>query len=155
MEKIFLLFLIFLVSISFGQSKNKETIVDSLAISKTEVIDCGCKENPENINDENRIYSAGQTDIRPELLGWVTKEQFIKDNFRTPVVNGEKIEGKIYVDFIVEKDGLISNISILRDVGHGTGQEAKRVLQNMPRWNPAKKDGEIVRCRYTMPMILP
>lgn len=155
MEKVFLLSLIFFVSISFGQSKNKETAIDSLSIPKTEIISCCSEEITGNINDENKIYSAAGVDIRPELLGWVKKEQFIKDNFKTPIVNGEKIEGKVYVSFVVEKDGLFSNISIIRDVGHGTGVEAKRVLKNMPRWNPAKKDGEIVRCMYAMPMILP
>lgn len=83
------------------------------------------------------------------------KEQFIKDNFKTPVVDGEPIKGKVFVTFVVEKDGSISNIVILRDVGHGTGEEAIRILQNMPRWNPAKKDGKIVRSLYPMPITIP
>jgi len=155
MKKLFSLFFILFVSFSFGQSKNKEITPDFPSIPKTEIISCGCNENSTEIYDENKIYSAAAVDIRPEMLGWITKEQFIKDNFRTPLVNGEKIEGKVYVDFIVEKDGTITNIHILRDVGHDTGKEAIRLLQNMPRWNPAKKDGIIIRCRYTMPMIIP
>lgn len=155
MKKLFLLFFIQFISFSFGQNKNQESTSDFPSIPKTEVISCGCNENSNEIYDENKIYNVAVIDIRPEMLGWITKEKFIKDHFRTPIVNGEKIEGKVYVDFTVEKDGTISNIYIIRDLGHGTGEEAKRVLQNMPRWNPAKKDGKIVRCRYAMPMIIP
>lgn len=155
MKNLSLVFLIFYISISFAQSKNKETTINSLSKPKTEVILCCCKEETEIINDENKIYSTAAVDVRPELLGWVKKEQFIKDNFKTPIVNGEKITGKVYVAFVIEKDGTISNITILRDVGHGTGEEAKRVLKNMPRWNPAKKGGKIVRSMYSMPIILP
>jgi protein TonB len=144
------------ISFSFGQSKNKEPKKDFLPIPKTgTTILCCCNENSNEIYDENKTYNVAVVDIRPEMLGWIPKEKFIKENFRTPIVNGEKIDGKVYVDFTVEKDGTISNIYIIRDVGHGTGEEAKRVLQNMPRWNPAKKNGEIVRCRYAMPMLLP
>ena len=143
MKKLFFILFLFSTSISFGQS------------TKAEVIDCGCKENSNDIYDENKIYSTAAVDIKPEILGWVKKEQFIKDNFRTPIVNGEKIYGKIYVTFVIEKDGTISNINILRDVGHGTGDEAKRILENMPKWNPAKIGEKIVRTLYAMPITIP
>ncbi len=151
MVKLISLLFIFFISISFAQSK----INDSLPIPKigTPIV-CGCKGDP-IYRDENTIYSSGIVDVQPEFLGSVTKEQFIKDNFRTPFVNGEKITGKVYVDFIVEKDGTITNISIIRDVGHETGEEAKRVLNNMPKWKPAKIGGKIVRCNLAMPMIIP
>lgn len=155
MKKLFSLFFMLFVSFSFGQNKTNEKSSDFPGIPKGEVISCGCNENSNEIYDENKIYNVAVVDIRPEMLGWITKEKNIKDNFRTPIVNGEKIEGKVYVSFVIEKDGLISNISILRDVGNGTGEEAKRVLQNMPRWSPAKIGGKIVRCMYTMPMIIP
>lgn len=142
MKKLFFILFLFSTSISFGQS------------TKAEVIVCGCK-GDSKYRDENTIYSFGIVDVKPEILGWVKKEQFIKDNFRTPIVNGEKIFGKIYVTFVIEKDGTISNINILRDVGHGTGDEAKRVLENMPRWNPAKIGEKIVRCNYAMPITIP
>lgn len=154
MVKLISLLYIFFVSFSFGQSKNKENTPNSKSTSKTEVIVCGCKGDP-IYRDENTIYSSGIVDERPEILGRITKEQFIKNNFRTPFVNGKKITGKVYVNFIVEKDGTITNISIIRHVGHGTGEEAKRVLQNMPRWKPAKIGGKIVRCSYSMPMVIP
>ena len=155
MEKLFLLFFILFFSFSFGQSKTKEKSTDLPGIPKGEVISCGCNENSNKIYDENTIYNLSAVDVKPEILGWVKKEQFIKDNFRTPIVDDEKIVGKIYVTFVIEKDGTISNINILRDVGHGTGEEAKRVLQNMPRWNPAKIAGKSVRCLYAMPMVIP
>ncbi|MEO8253618.1 MAG: energy transducer TonB [Flavobacterium sp.] len=156
MKKLFSLFFILFISISFAQNKNKEPNKDFLPLPKIgTTILCDCNENSENINDENKIYPAGEVDVRPELLGWIKKEQFIKDNFKTPIVNGEKIEGKIYVILTIEKDGTISNINIIRNVGNGTGEEAKRVLQNMPRWNSAKKNGKSVRCWFPMPITIP
>lgn len=153
MKKLFSLLFILFISFSFGQIKNKKNTSNSPSTSKSETISCGCTNNEDN-NDENKIH-FGDTDTRPELLGNLTKEQLIKDNFKTPIVNGKKIFGKIYVTFVIEKDGNISNINILRDVGHGTGEEAIRILQNMPRWNPAKKDGKIVRSLYPMPITIP
>lgn len=155
MKKLFSLLFIFFISFSFGQIKNKKNTSNFPTTSKSEVISCGCNENSNDIYDENKIYSTAAVDVKPEILGWVKKEQFIKDNFRTPIVNGEKIFGKIYVTFVIEKDGTISNINILRDVGHGTGDEAKRVLENMPRWNPAKIGDKIVRTMYAMPITIP
>ena len=155
MKKLFSLFFILFVSFSFGQSKNKEKSPNMPSLSKWEFISCCCNENSNKIYDENTIYDLSEVDVKPEILGRVKKEQFIKDNFRTPIVNGKKIFGRVYVIFVIEKNGTISNLKILRHVGHGTDKEAKRVLQNMPRWNPAKKGGKIVRSIYSMPMIIP
>lgn len=155
MKKLFSLFFMLFVSFSFGQSKTKEKSPHRPSLSKWKVISCCCNENSNKIYDENTIYHLSEVDVKPEILGQVKKEQFIKDNFRTPIVNGKKIKGKVYVYFTVEKNGTISNLKILRHVGHGTDKEATRVLKRMPRWKPAKIGDKIVRCHYPMPIIIP
>ncbi|MBO7540440.1 MAG: energy transducer TonB, partial [Bacteroidales bacterium] len=64
----------------------------------------------------------------------------------------EKITGKVYVSFVVEKDGSISNVKVLRDIGYGCGEEAVRVVKAMPRWKPGMQRGKNVRVQYTLPL---
>lgn len=64
----------------------------------------------------------------------------------------KKIEGVVYVSFVVERDGSISNVKVLRGIGGDCDKEAVRVVQNMPRWEPGKHRGKPVRVRFTMPI---
>jgi hypothetical protein len=62
------------------------------------------------------------------------------------------ITGKVYVSFVVETDGSISNPRILRDIGGGCGKEAVRVVKMMPKWTPGKQDGKPVRVQFNLPV---
>ena len=64
------------------------------------------------------------------------------------------LSGGVTLRFIVEKDGSLSNIRIIRDAGMGTGEEAVRVLQNSVKWKPGMNKGEAVRVEYTLPIQL-
>jgi protein TonB len=57
----------------------------------------------------------------------------------------------VVVKFVVEKDGSITNIQIVRDIGGGCGREVERIIRLMPRWKPAKKNGLPVRSWQTFP----
>ena len=61
-------------------------------------------------------------------------------------------KGKVVVGFIVEKDGSITDIKLIRDIGAGCGQEAKRVVSLMPKWSPAQKKGKPVRQQFFLPI---
>ena len=61
------------------------------------------------------------------------------------------IKGTVYVTFIVEKDGSITDIKVARGIGGGCDEEAVRVVRSMPRWKPGKQKGEFVRVKYTLP----
>jgi protein TonB len=54
--------------------------------------------------------------------------------------------------FVVEKDGSVTDIKIIRDLGYGTGKEAKRVLENSPKWKPGIQNGRPVRVQYNLPI---
>ena len=66
------------------------------------------------------------------------------------VENG--IEGVVYVTFVVERDGTISEAKVLRGIGGGCDQEAQRVVQGMPAWTPGTQDGKPVRVRFNLPL---
>ena len=63
------------------------------------------------------------------------------------------IQGKIYVTFIVERDGSVSNVRLLRGIGGGCNEEAIRVIENMPKWIPGIQKGKPVRVRFNIPII--
>lgn len=64
----------------------------------------------------------------------------------------KNITGVVYVTFIVEKDGQISNAKILRDIGGGCGKEVLRVINAMPKWKPGILDGEPIRTELLLPI---
>nr|WP_315155338.1 M56 family metallopeptidase [uncultured Flavobacterium sp.] len=99
------------------------------------------------------IFNVVNTTERPEFPGGMEKfYQFVGNNFQIPT--DLKGNGKIYIKFIVEMDGSITNEEILRDMGFGTGEEAIRVIKLSPKWIPAKKDGVPVRVEYSLPITL-
>jgi len=61
-------------------------------------------------------------------------------------------QGRVYLSFVIEKDGAISNIKVTRGVSNSLDIEAKRVLEMMPKWKPAKQSNRTVRSRYNLPI---
>lgn len=62
------------------------------------------------------------------------------------------LPGTVYVQFVVEKDGSISDVKVLRGIGGGCDEEAVRVVKSMPKWKPGKQRGQPVRVYYTLPI---
>ena len=78
---------------------------------------------------------------------------FLKQNIRYPVVMMEsKIQGKVIVQFIVKKDGSLSDIKIIRSIHPAGDREAIRVISLMPKWKPGIQEDEPVSVRYTLPI---
>lgn len=63
------------------------------------------------------------------------------------------IEGRVYIEFVVDTDGSLSDIKVAKGIGAGCDEEALRVLQNSPKWNPGKQRGRAVKVRMTIPII--
>jgi periplasmic protein TonB len=61
------------------------------------------------------------------------------------------IEGRVYVQFVVEEDGSLSNIKVVQGIGGGCDEETVRVLSTSPKWIPAKSKGKTVKCRVRLP----
>ena len=64
----------------------------------------------------------------------------------------KNLKGKVFVTFVVEKDGSLSDIKVIRDIGLGTGEEAIRVLKECPKWLPGEQNGQKVRVLYSLPI---
>lgn len=78
--------------------------------------------------------------------------KFVSENVQYPEEAKEKeISGRVLVGFIVEKDGSVNEVKIVRGIGGGCDEEAVRVVKAMPKWKPGKQDGKTVRVSYTMP----
>ncbi|PHR28613.1 MAG: hypothetical protein COA38_12035 [Fluviicola sp.] len=94
------------------------------------------------------------TDVEAVFPGGVeAMMKFISDNIKYPEIDKEMgTQGRVYVQFVVEKDGSLSNISIMRGVSKTIDREAKRVIRLMPKWKPAEAAGKIVRCRSRLPI---
>jgi protein TonB len=79
--------------------------------------------------------------------------KYLSQNIRYPAAAREEgIEGKVILQFVVDKDGSVTNIEIKRDLGGGCGKEAERVVRSMPKWKPGKQNGQPVRVYYTLPV---
>ena len=78
---------------------------------------------------------------------------FVYENLIYPeAAQKESIEGAVVVQFVVTKDGNISNAVIIRDIGGGCGAEALRIVESMPKWDPGKQRGVPVNVRFTLPI---
>lgn len=100
---------------------------------------------------DKKPYNASGIDIQPEFPGGIKEfYQFIAKNYKTPNVPG--LKGKVFISFVVEKDGSITDSKVLRDIGYGTGIEAIRVLSLSPKWKPGEQNGRTVRCSYVLPL---
>jgi antitoxin component YwqK of YwqJK toxin-antitoxin module len=91
--------------------------------------------------------------VRPEPKGGLNGfYKYIGNNFRTPEVEG--LNGKIFATFVVNTDGTIGDIKIVRDIGHGTAEEARRVLTNYKDFNPGLIRGILTRVQYSIPITI-
>ncbi|HPK05496.1 MAG TPA: energy transducer TonB [Bacteroidales bacterium] len=79
--------------------------------------------------------------------------RFLNDNIRYPQMARESgIQGIVYITFVVERDGSITDVRILRPIGGGCDEEAIRVIKAMPKWTPGKQRGRPVRVQFNMPI---
>ena len=107
-------------------------------------------QDPTNVSNDI-VYNTAGVEVKPEFPGGYDEfYKFIGNNYKTPNVRG--LAGKVYVSFVIEKDGSVTEIKVLRDIGYGTGKEAVRVLELCPNWIPGEQDGRKVRCAFSLPI---
>lgn len=79
--------------------------------------------------------------------------EYIAKNIKYPQIARESgIQGRVFVGFVVEPDGSVSNVKLLRGIGGGCDEEAMRVIKSMPKWKPGKQRGKAVRVSYQIPV---
>ena len=79
--------------------------------------------------------------------------QYIGKNMKYPVIAQENgIQGRVIVSFVIEKDGHVADVTVVRGVDPALDKEAIRVVSAMPRWRPGEQRGKPVRVKYTLPV---
>jgi len=101
---------------------------------------------------DNTVFTA--VEIQPAYpSGEAAFGKFLQKNIRYPTIAKENnIQGRVYIQFVVERDGSLTDIKVLRDPGSGLGDEAMRVLKMSPHWTPGVQNGKPVRVQYTVPV---
>jgi len=80
--------------------------------------------------------------------------EYVAKNIKYPQIARETgIQGRVFVGFVVEPDGSVSNVKILRGIGGGCDEEAMRVIKSLPKWKPGKQRGKAVRVSYQIPVV--
>lgn len=103
------------------------------------------------VEEDNNIYNTAGIEVKPDFPGGIEKfYKFVAKNYQVPEEEG--LKGKVFVSFVVEKDGSLTDIKVIRDIGYGTGKEAIRVLKSCPKWNPGEQNGKKVRVLYSLPI---
>mgnify|MGYP000013415708 CR=1 FL=1 len=107
--------------------------------------------NGDVVEEDNSIYNTAGIEVKPDFPGGIEKfYKFVGKNYQVPEEEG--LKGKVFVSFVVEKDGSLTDIKVIRDIGYGTGKEAIRVLKSCPKWNPGEQNGKEVRVLYSLPI---
>ncbi|RKR11029.1 outer membrane transport energization protein TonB [Flavobacterium sp. 90] len=98
---------------------------------------------------------AAALDKLPEFPGGINKfYTFVGNNFNRPELDAEKTL-KVYVSFVIERDGSMTDIEVKRDPGYGMGREAIRVLKSLKtKWSPGMLNGKAVRTAYNLPITI-
>ena len=115
----------------------------------------------ESAEDTAQIKNAESTEKTFEVVeqmpafpgGDAALMKYLSENIKYPKA-AEKAgeQGRVVVNFIVEKDGAISNVNVVRSVTPTLDAEAVRVIKAMPKWVPGKQDGQFVRVKYNVPV---
>jgi periplasmic protein TonB len=102
--------------------------------------------------DPNKIFTAVEKE--PEFPGGIASfYKYLGNNIHYPAVAKENgTQGKVFLAFVVEKDGSLTDIKVARGIGSGCDEEAIRVLKNSPHWKPGIQNGRPVRVSYTIPV---
>jgi len=102
--------------------------------------------------DDNKVYDFVSIEKQPEYPGGIAKfYKYLGGAIKYPPMAQENnVQGKVFLSFVVEKDGKLTDIQVTRGLGSGTDEEAIRVLKASPRWNPGIQNGKPVRVKYNI-----
>ncbi len=107
----------------------------------------------EEEEETERIFTFVQESASPKG-GMAAFYTFVKENIKYPAqARRMGIQGRVFVEFVIAKDGSLTDVRSVKGIGAGCDEEAIRIVQSAPAWNPGKQRGRPVRQRYTLPII--
>lgn len=96
--------------------------------------------------DTLKIFDVAE--VMPNFPGGIrAMNTYISNSIQYPL--GTSVQGRVIVSFVVERNGSLSNVKVIRNVEQSLDKEAIRIIKSMPRWTPGRQDGKVVRVRYT------
>ncbi len=130
-----------------------EIDIDVEADENTEVEEyIPVEQEDEESADEQQIFMV--VEAMPEFPGGMNElNKYLAENIKYPQMAKESgIQGRVFVTFVVERDGRVTDVRVLRGIGGGCDEEAVRVVKNMPKWTPGKQRGKPVRVQFNLPV---
>ena len=108
---------------------------------------------PPKHEEENKVFDV--VEQMPSVPGGMPAlMQWLSQNIKYPVIAAENgVQGRVIVQFVVEKDGSVTDVHVAKSVDPSLDKEATRVVKAMPKWNPGKQNGSAVRVKYTVPVM--
>lgn len=136
-----------MTNLIFSKKKATNYFISALSIFFVFIFS-SCEKDPQlgevlEIVETMPQFPGGEEELLKFLYGNIIYPEEAKTN---------NTQGLVVISFIVEIDGKISTVEILRDIGDGCGTEVKRVIELMPDWMPGLQDGEPVRVAYKLPV---
>ena len=127
-------------------------LISNASFAQEEIVLQTVRDTTTQVSDSGEVFIF-VTD-GPEFTGGdEAKKKYLIENLHYPELAKEKgAQGTVYITFVVEKDGSITNIKVLEGVCRSIDDEALRVIRNMPKWSPGMQRGKAVRVQYNMPI---
>jgi len=131
------------ITIDVEDEKDRIVVIAPTAGTGTGIVDAEDTDVPFVVVEQMPSFPGGDAALM----------RFLSDNIRYPVIAAESgIQGRVILQFVVNRDGSIVDIEVVRSIDRSLDAEAVRVVSMMPRWTPGKQRGRTVRVRYTLPV---
>ena len=163
-----------MVDITKQEEQKPQPVEQPQQTTQLEIVDDNVETEDININAEVEQNEIIEEYVAPEVVEEEVVEQeifqiveempqfpggeaklmeYVAKNIKYPQIARETgIQGRVFVGFVVEPDGSISNVKLLRGIGGGCDEEAMRVIKSLPKWKPGKQRGKAVRVSYQIPV---
>lgn len=131
---------------------DEEIEIDVEADQETEVQEYIPVEEDDDEQEEAQIFTVVES--MPSFPGGdAARIRYLNENIKYPQMARESgIQGRVFVTFVVERNGAVSDVRVLRGIGGGCDEEAIRVVNSMPKWKPGMQRGKPVRVSYNLPV---
>lgn len=136
-----------------AESSSKSLDQNTVALTNPNLSNVDDNFAPKNEDlDDNKVYDFVSTDKQPEFPGGIKQfYEYLSKSIKYPKMAQENnIQGKVFLSFIVEKNGFLTDVKITRGLGSGCDEEALRVIGESPSWNPGLQNGNPIRVKYNI-----
>jgi protein TonB len=130
------------IDVNFDVDVKETTVIKEVVISEAVVIE----------EKADAIFDVVETQPNPPggMSGW---NKYLSDNLKYPTqARRMGVEGSVILVFVINTDGTIQDVEVLRGIGGGCDEEAVKIVKNAPKWEPGKQRGRAVRTRMRLPI---